>query len=241
MAKRHRLGEWDGPSNYSSGYKFTSIPKPEDLTWKLLEYVQLCEYAGVHATKKEFLLDFLGKKLRKDQLTGYLSSLFGSVQDAGIVERKREGRVHYYVKGINADHYRNGTLTCTKPPPVSYSSIPPTTLAQRKKGVRTFTDVRIRPGASVILIPTPGVSPIEFVEDLEYAKKQGDNSSFHTYFFKHLSSSVEFDENDVSHAPWRYYQDSQFRTHPFGFNVYDRWGDKWITMHVRESDIIEKT
>jgi len=238
MSKRYRLGEWDGPSNYSSGYKFTSTPKPEDLTWKLLEYIELCEYAGLRATKKEFLLDFLGKKLRKDQLPGHLSSLFGSVQDAGIVNRIRSGRLHFYVKGINADHYRNGTLKCAKPAPrvIPRRGVSP---SQRTIGPpHQFNGAIVRTGSSVIMVPREGTPYNDLVEDLEFAKRNGDGGDV-THFFKNLNDPVRFDEVDLIYAPWSFYDESKFSSHLFGFNVYDRWGDKWSMMYVREIDIIK--
>ena len=235
MAKRYRLGEWDGPSNYSSGYTFTKKPTPEDLAWKLLEYIELCEYAGVHATKKEFLLVFLGKKLRKDQLTGYLSSLFGSVQDAGIVNRIRSRRLHFYVKGINADHYRNGTLRLNKPKPRRISVPVPNRLPN---ATRTFTDVRILPGSYVIMVPASGVPLVDLAEDIKHAEKDGQYGFDH--FLKRLVDPVDFDQDDVICAPWKFYEQSNFRTHEFGFDVKGRWGRKWKSMFVKKVDIIER-
>jgi len=248
MAKRYRKGSWDGPNNWTSGYTFRKKPMPEDLAWKLLDYIKLCGYAGVPATKKEFLLDFLEKKhLTRGQLPGHLSSLFGAVQDAGIVERKRDGKTHYYVEGINAYHYRNGTLKCTKT--ISRNAafrrnirnsrrttILPTATISRK--------IRIKAGSFVMLIPKSGAQPTEFDEDVDYALKNdfggmGTFSPSHMTFIKRLIEDVTFDEGSMHYCPDRdYYEASPYSLFPYAFLTEDRWGDKWEMMCVKEKDII---
>jgi len=245
--KRYRKGEWDGPNNWTCGYTFKKEPTSEDLAWKLLDYIELCDYAGVPATKKEFLLDFLGKKLTKRQLPGHLSSLFGAVQDAGIVQKKRDGRTWFYIKGINADCYRDGTLKCTKT--VNRNAAFRKNIRSRRTTIIPISvpnTAVIEAGSVVLLVGRKDLPSPVFEEDQKYADTKqllciswlGDYT-----FVKRLNTKVAFDGGDMQYAPSRDYEDydpSPFTLWPYAFLTRDRWGGKWEMMCVKERDLIWK-
>ena len=233
LRNRYRAGVWLGPTNNSSGYTFTKKPSEGDLAWRLLDYITMCDYAGVRATKREFLLDALEKKLRPEQMRGYLSMFFCSAQEAGIIVRKRDGKEHYYIAGINAVHYLAGTLKIRRRRNrVVFGSNSPYT------GMPT-RNAMVKRGAVVLLVAKEHLNISHFVDDFEYVHKTGVGLGLEVgKFLKKLVHPVEFEGEDLCYAPnsWGQ-QTSPHSFYQFGFETNDRWGNKWEVMFVKSEDI----
>lgn len=99
------------PNNIHSNYRFESL-NPENAYIKFLNYIIEKENAGEPADKRDFLLNVLNKDPEEVNFSGYFSTMFGSMKDAGLVTIYRAKKRPYfrYNIGPNYKAWREGRL-----------------------------------------------------------------------------------------------------------------------------------
>lgn len=98
---------WRRSSN-GSNYTFTKKPERDDLGFQFLLYIEWRLDEGGNPSRKEFL-----RYMKRPTYSGYLTSFFGSIKAAGIVQvtgRNKDGWI--YDLGPNAEAYRQGKMSC---------------------------------------------------------------------------------------------------------------------------------
>jgi hypothetical protein len=98
-------------NNSASSYTFTNS-NPDNAYIKFLSYVKGQESKNEPATKKDFLLNVLSKDTEEVVFSGYLSTMFSSMKDAGLVSLYRAKTIPYfrYKIGPNYDIWKLGRL-----------------------------------------------------------------------------------------------------------------------------------
>jgi len=99
------------PKNMHSNYSFESR-NPENAYIKFLDYITQKENAGEPADKKDFLSNVLNKDPEEVNFSGYFSTMFGSMKDAGLVTiyRAKERPYFRYKIGPNYKAWKEGRL-----------------------------------------------------------------------------------------------------------------------------------
>lgn len=99
------------PMNSQSTYRFESM-NPDNAYIKFLEYIKSQTDNGNPAYKEDFLLNVLNKDPEEVNFSGYLSSMFSSLKDAGLVSlyRAKEKPYFRYKIGPNYKDWRQGRL-----------------------------------------------------------------------------------------------------------------------------------
>ena len=99
------------PMNSQSTYRFESM-NPDNAYIKFLEYIKNRTEQGQPADKYDFLLNVLNKDPDEVEFSGYLSSMFSSLKDAGLVSlyRAKEKPYFRYKLGPNYKEWRQGRL-----------------------------------------------------------------------------------------------------------------------------------
>jgi hypothetical protein len=99
------------PKNMNSNYSFESL-NPENAYIKFLNYIIEKENAGEPADKKDFLLNVLNKDPEEVNFSGYFSTMFSSMKDAGLVTiyRAKERPYFRYKIGPNYQAWKEGKL-----------------------------------------------------------------------------------------------------------------------------------
>ena len=99
------------PKNSQSNYRFESI-NPDNSYIKFLEYIRDRESQNEPASKRDFLINVLEKDPEKIVLSGYLSTMFSSMKDAGLVSLYRAKDYPYfrYKIGPNYNLWKQGRL-----------------------------------------------------------------------------------------------------------------------------------
>jgi len=99
------------PKNSHSNYRFASM-NPDNAYIRFLEYIRDKESQNEPASKREFLIDVLGKDPERIQISGYLSTMFSSMKDAGLVSLYRAKDYPYfrYKIGPNYNIWKHGRL-----------------------------------------------------------------------------------------------------------------------------------
>jgi hypothetical protein len=99
------------PKNMHSNYSFESR-NPENAYIKFLDYIIQKENAGEPADKKDFLSNVLNKDPEEVNFSGYFSTMFGSMKDAGLVTiyRAKERPYFRYKIGPNYKAWKEGRL-----------------------------------------------------------------------------------------------------------------------------------
>ena len=94
-----------------SNYSFESL-NPENAYIKFLNYIIEKENAGEPADKKDFLLNVLNKDPEEVNFSGYFSTMFSSMKDAGLVTiyRAKERPYFRYKIGPNYQAWKEGKL-----------------------------------------------------------------------------------------------------------------------------------
>jgi len=227
---------WNGPNNWTSGYRFSKKPATNALGRKLLDYIDDCKRENKAATKKGFLLEYLGKKLTEEQIRGQLTSFFGAVKQAKIVRTTRSGNSHHYHRGPNADAYLNGNLKCKRPSPRSRGTAAPLVAVRY-----------IIPAGTIVLVEGSFDVPIiHYRKDFDWEVfafgGQRIGARFRidgrVIFHKNLTEDVIFSYDELfSYTSSRKDSFGGFTTH---FHLNRRYGEKWIVMHVRREDVISE-
>ena len=98
-------------NNSNSSYAFTN-GNPNNSYMKFLKYVKGQESKNEPATKRDFLLNVLSKDPEEVVFSGYLSTMLGSMKDAGLVSLYRAQTLPYfrYKIGPNYDIWKQGRL-----------------------------------------------------------------------------------------------------------------------------------
>jgi hypothetical protein len=98
-------------NNVASTYKFANS-NPDNSYIKFLEYIRGQESKNEPATKKDFLLNVLSKDPEEAVFSGYLSTMFSSMKDAGLVSLYRAKTLPYfrYKIGPNYNISKHGRL-----------------------------------------------------------------------------------------------------------------------------------
>ena len=98
-------------NNINSTYQFANI-NTDNAYIKFLEYIRGQESKNDPATKKDFLLNVLSKDPEDVNFSGYLSTMFSSMKDAGLVSLYRAKTLPYfrYKIGPNYDIWKHGRL-----------------------------------------------------------------------------------------------------------------------------------
>ena len=101
---------WE-PKNIHSNYRFESM-NLDNAYIKFLEYVKMKEKNGEPADKRDFLLNILGKDPDEVNFSGYFSTMFSSLKDAGLVTiyRAKERPYFRYKIGPNYKAWTEGRL-----------------------------------------------------------------------------------------------------------------------------------
>ena len=99
------------PVNSQSNYRFEST-NPDNSYIKFLEYIRDRESQNEPASKRDFLINVLEKDPEKIVLSGYLSTMFSSMKDAGLVSLYRAKDYPYfrYKIGPNYNLWKQGRL-----------------------------------------------------------------------------------------------------------------------------------
>jgi len=99
------------PKNTKSGYSFESL-SPDNAYIKFLNYIIEKENVGEPATKRDFLLNVLNKDPQEVDFSGYLSTMFGSMRDAGLITIYKSNERPYfrYKIGPNYELWKEGKL-----------------------------------------------------------------------------------------------------------------------------------
>lgn len=99
------------PKNMHSNYSFESR-NPENAYIKFLDYIIQKENAGEPADKKDFLSNVLNKDPEEVNFSGYFSTMFGSMKDAGLVTiyRAKERPYFRYKIGPNYKAWKEDRL-----------------------------------------------------------------------------------------------------------------------------------
>ena len=99
------------PKNSQSNYRFESS-NPDNSYIKFLEYIRDRESQNEPASKRDFLINVLEKDPEKIVLSGYLSTMFSSMKDAGLVSLYRAKDYPYfrYKIGPNYNLWKQGRL-----------------------------------------------------------------------------------------------------------------------------------
>ena len=99
------------PINSQSNYRFEST-NPDNAYIKFLEYIIDQTNEGEPASKRDFLLNVLEKDPEQVTFSGYLSTMFSSMKDAGLVSLYRADTSPYfrYKIGPNYKVWKQGRL-----------------------------------------------------------------------------------------------------------------------------------
>lgn len=99
------------PMNSQSTYRFESM-NPDNAYIKFLEYIKNRTEQGKPAYKYDFLLNVLNKNPDNVEFSGYLSSMFSSLKDAGLVTlyRAKEKPYFRYKIGPNYKEWTQGRV-----------------------------------------------------------------------------------------------------------------------------------
>lgn len=99
------------PVNSQSNYKFEST-NPDNSYIKFLEYIRDRESQNEPASKRDFLINVLEKDPEEVVFSGYLSTMFSSMKDAGLVSLYRANTSPYfrYKIGPNYKVWEQGRL-----------------------------------------------------------------------------------------------------------------------------------
>ena len=99
------------PLNMNSNYRFQSM-NPDNAYIKFLDYIIDREERGLPAYKSDFLLNVLEKDPEEVNFSGYFSTMFSSMKDAGLVSlyRAKEKPYYRYKIGPNYKEWKQGRL-----------------------------------------------------------------------------------------------------------------------------------
>ena len=99
------------PLNMNSNYRFQSM-NPDNAYIKFLDYIIDREQRGLPAYKSDFLLNVLEKDPEEVNFSGYFSTMFSSMKDAGLVSlyRAKEKPYYRYKIGPNYKEWKQGRL-----------------------------------------------------------------------------------------------------------------------------------